>query len=79
MSFEQVLPLRNESRLADSAIADRLYGMSEGTIGELSSLLNRAAVRAIRTGEERITAKLLDPIEMDGTPSKRREEAYAIA
>jgi hypothetical protein len=52
--------------------------MSEGTIGELSSLLNRAAVRAIRTGEERITPKLLDDLQWTA-PSKRREEAYAIA
>jgi hypothetical protein len=78
MRFEQVLPLRQESRLSDSAIANRLFGMSEGTIGELSSLLNRAAVRAIRTGEERVTPTLLDGLQWTA-PSKRREEAYAIA
>jgi hypothetical protein len=63
-----------KSRLTDSAIVNRLFGMSEGTIGELSSLLNGAAVRAIRTGEERITPKLLDQLEWT-VPSKRREEA----
>jgi hypothetical protein len=36
--------------------------MGEGVIGELSSALTEAAVRAIRTGEERITIKLLDSI-----------------
>lgn len=78
MSFEQVLPLRKESHLVDSAIANRLFGMSEGTIGELSPLVNRAAVRAIRTGAERITLKLLEDLKWTA-PSKRREEAYAIA
>ena len=78
MSFEQVLPLRNESRLWDSAIANRLLGMSEGTIGDLSLLLNRAATKAIENGDERITPKLLDELEWTA-PSKRREEASAVA
>jgi Bacterial TniB protein len=77
MSFEQVRPLRNDSHLWDGPIANRLFGMSEGTIGELSTLVNRAAVQAIRTGEERITPKLLDELEWTA-PSKRREEGYAI-
>jgi hypothetical protein len=51
--------------------------MSEGTIGELSSLINRAAVQAILTGEERITPNLLD--ELEWTPASRpREEGYAV-
>lgn len=45
--------------------------MSEGTIGELSSLLTAAAVHAIRTGRERIDGELLS--EVDWTPPSERK------
>lgn len=77
MSFEQVLPLREESKLAEPEIANRLFGLSEGSIGELSSLINRAAAEAIRNGEERITPALLDKLDWIA-PSRRREVASAI-
>lgn len=59
LSFERRLPLREPSRLVTTA-NDKLLQMTEGAIGELSELLNIAAVAAIRSGQERIDRKLLD-------------------
>ncbi|SRR5579885_1832870 len=61
-SFERMLPLKRPSRLVETSLALKLLGMSEGVIGELSSALTEAAVKAVRTGEEQITARLLDSI-----------------
>ena len=45
-SFERVLPLRKPSRLWEQPLAARLLALSEGTIGELSSLLAAAVTRS---------------------------------
>lgn len=70
-SFERALSLREPSRLWEAPMAARLLAMSEGTIGELSSLLTKAAVHAIRTGQERIDSALLS--ELDWTPPSERK------
>ena len=54
-SFEQLLPLREPSVLHSSQLASQIHALAEGTIGEVSTLLNTAAEYAIRSGEERIT------------------------
>lgn len=61
-SFERMLPLRDRSGLTRSALATRILALSEGKLGEISSLLELAAIRAIRTGQERIDVKILDDI-----------------
>ena len=60
MSFEQVLPLRNPSMLHERVLAGKILAMSEGTIGELSSLLNLATIHAIRNAHEQITVEVLN-------------------
>ncbi|MFG0232931.1 TniB family NTP-binding protein [Achromobacter sp. 413638] len=59
-SFERVLPLRESSHLSTPPLADRILDMSSGTIGEMSTLLNMAAIHAIKVGEERITVSMLE-------------------
>lgn len=74
-SFERMLPLRKPSSLTGPALAERIYSLSEGTIGEISAVITTAAVTAIRSGEERINGKILDRIvdQMDYvSPSARR-------
>lgn len=71
-SFEKVLALEKVSNLAETAMAIKILSMSEGTIGELSTLLTRAAIHAIRTGTEHITPKVLDGCGYSG-PSVRRK------
>jgi hypothetical protein len=70
-SFETVLPLRNVSNLNEEEIATKLLSMSEGLIGELSTILNEAAELAIRTKRERIDLDLLKKLRWQ-QPSNRK-------
>ena len=56
------------------ALGKRLFELSEGTIGALSSLLNRTAAVAIRKGRERIDSESLKETEWV-RPSERRQRA----
>jgi hypothetical protein len=58
-SFERVIPLKNPSQLVNPELASVVLDLSGGTIGEISTLLNTAAIHAINTGEERITPDVL--------------------
>ncbi len=60
MSFEQILPLRKVSNLHSKVMATKILAICEGTIGELSELLNSAAIAAIRSGSEQITPEILN-------------------
>lgn len=72
-TFERAIPLRLLSNLVDGALADKIYSMSEGYIGEISRLLVAAAVEAIETRQEHIDKKILDRIGWTA-PSERRKE-----
>lgn len=73
-SFERMLPLKQAAHLTGEDLAFKLLSMSEGTIGELSALLTRAAVSAIEKRTETITPKLLDGIGWI-RPSERKWKA----
>lgn len=77
MSFESILPLRNPSGLHDPMLAGKTLAMCEGTIGELSSLLNIAAIYAIRNGHEEITADILNACGYV-SPSDRTQQAARV-
>jgi len=74
LSFERVLPLKKPSDLHDPLLAAKILSMSEGTIGELSALLNAAAVHAIGGGIEQITADVLNACDYV-SPSDRTKQA----
>jgi type II secretory pathway predicted ATPase ExeA len=76
-SFEQVLPLREPSRLADKHLARKLLALSEGSLGELSALLTNAAVYAVQSGAERIDQKVLAAVDWV-PPSERRRRAESL-
>lgn len=48
MSFEQLIPLNKPSNLTTPDLAETILRLSNGTIGEVSTLLNQAAIHAIR-------------------------------
>lgn len=73
-SFERMLPLRKPSNLVETSLALKLLSMSEGVIGELSSALTKAAVKAVKNGSECINTKLLDSIDWI-QPSDRKWKA----
>lgn len=61
-SYEQLLPLAEPSQLASRELAPKLYGMAGDTIGGTVKLLKAASANAIKTGVERITARVLDDL-----------------
>ena len=73
LSFEKVLPLKLPSNLHQDELARSLYSMSEGYIGELSALLNQAAVYAVHQKIEQITPKVLQDINWV-LPSRRKRQ-----
>jgi len=76
-SFEQVLPLREPSRLIEKPLARQLLTLSEGNLGELSVLLRAAAIYAVKSGTERIDARALAAIDWV-PPSERRRQAERL-
>lgn len=76
-SYERILPLKKPSNLNSNETALKLYTDSEGTIGELSAFLNKAATYAIRTGEERISLATLNACGYV-SPSARKTEIEGI-
>lgn len=73
-TLEAVLPLRKPSHLGDSAMVARILSASEGVLGEIIAVVVRAAVRAVDTGAEMISPRM---IEGSGfiRPSERRRVA----
>lgn len=70
-SIEQTLPLKKPSSLASKELAPEIQRLSEGQIGEIVSVVNEAAIMAIKTGSERITMKEIDACGFV-PPSQRR-------
>jgi hypothetical protein len=70
-SFEVALPLEHRSGLVEPALALKILSLSEGTIGEISALLCRAAIDA---ETEQITSASLDRCGYVA-PSERRRAA----
>lgn len=70
-SFERMLPLKKPSKLVEKNLALKVLSLSEGIIGEVSSLLSKAAVKAIETGGECISTKLIESLDWT-RPSERK-------
>ena len=60
MSFESVLPLKEASNLASPDMARVIFYKSKGNLGNVSRLLERCAVEAIRTKTEKINLKAIE-------------------
>lgn len=73
-SLEAALPLARGSDLSNEPLARRIFSLSEGLIGEIVTIVTKAAVAAIRSGKERITKAGID--ELGHVPiSQRRSSA----
>jgi hypothetical protein len=73
-TLEALLPLRLPSQLAGAALAEKILSAAEGILGEVVSIVTRAATRAVASGTESITAKLIDETGFI-SPSQRRRVA----
>ena len=73
-SLEAALPLAKGSDLSNEPLARQIFSLSEGLIGEIVTIVTKAAVAAIRSGSERITKAGID--ELHHVPvSQRRSRA----
>jgi len=73
-TLEAVLPLRLPSNLIGPDLSHKILATAEGILGEIVSIVTRAAVRAVSTGKESITADLIDQTGFIA-PSQRRRVA----
>jgi hypothetical protein len=71
-TLEALLPLRRPSSLAKPVIAQRILAAAEGILGEVMAIVKRAAVRAIATGTEAISVKVIEECGYR-SPSERRD------
>lgn len=58
-TLEKALPLRNRSCLSSPVLSTELIKLSNGILQTIVQLVTHAAAHAVETGEEQITAKLL--------------------
>jgi type II secretory pathway predicted ATPase ExeA len=72
-TLEASMPLKQPSNLSAPAMAQRLLSVSEGILGEVVTIVTRAAVAAVETGKERILPEMLD--EMGFMPPSERRHA----
>lgn len=73
-SFEMTLPLKKPSYLYSEPMSKIILAMSDGWLGEVSELLTKACILAIKSGDEKITKKLLDNMSWTN-PLDRRHSA----
>jgi hypothetical protein len=71
-SFQKILPLQKPSDLLDPDIRTFILSRSEGTIGEISSLLIQATCLTICSGKEYIDKKVLEQTEYRSPTERRR-------
>jgi hypothetical protein len=72
-TLEASMPLKQASNLSEPVMAQRLLSVSEGILGEVVTIVTRAAVVAIETGKESILPGMLD--EMGFMPPSERRHA----
>jgi hypothetical protein len=70
-SFGKLFPLRERSFLADERIAELVLSRTDRTIGEITALMETAAIRAIDTGVECLTYDVVAETNYQ-SPNERR-------
>jgi len=63
LSFESITPLKMESNLIENSLSAEILLMSDGLIGEISKILELAAIKAIENDSEKITKSILKTID----------------
>lgn len=78
LTIEQKLVLAgNHHGMIADELPDYLYARSTGHFASLMTLITRGCLRAMRTGEERLTTGLLDGVRNDAAAEKARAELAA--
>lgn len=71
VSFGKMFPLRERSYLADERTAELVLNRTDRSIGEITALLEAAAIRAIDEGEERLCYDVIAETAYQ-SPNERR-------
>lgn len=71
-TLEAVLPLRQASNLSEPVLANRILATTEGVLGEIVTLVTRAAVLAVSSGTESISVDILDQVGFISPSARRR-------
>jgi hypothetical protein len=71
-SFAVSFPLRRPSNIHQMDVARYILTRTEGTIGEISILLTRAAIAGIESGEEALNARTLTLADYESPTERRR-------
>ena len=71
-TLEALLPLRKPSGLAQPALAGKIFALSEGVLGEIVSIVTRAAAVAVTSGAEAISPRLIGKTGFISPTGRRR-------
>ena len=74
-SYERLLPLPEPSNLADKEPLTALFNVSEGTVGRVVRVIQRATETAIETGKPRVDLALLEAASRLPYGGERRRAA----
>lgn len=69
-SIEQLLPLKEASNLGEEVMATYIYSKTNGTIGEINTLLRNSAILALRYGHERITREIIEETKFESSQTE---------
>ena len=73
-TLEALLPLRKPSGLVGPVLAGTIFTRSEGVLGEIVSIIIRAAVEAISSGAEAISPRMIERSGFTSPSDRRRVE-----
>jgi type II secretory pathway predicted ATPase ExeA len=73
MSFERLLPLKKPSLLINEQLSKKILELSEGTIGEISNIISKAAIDAIVSQKEKIDLEILKNLNYVKPSDRRRQ------
>lgn len=74
--LKQTIPLKGSADITEKSLSTKILQLSEGLIGEMVMLVEKATIRAIMTGTERITLREIQ--EADYTSPAARTEIFNI-
>lgn len=63
-SYEKTIPLKQKSNISDRGLAAKVLSLTDGTIGGITGILKKSAIKAIETGTERITLDIVKSLNV---------------
>jgi hypothetical protein len=69
-TYEALLPLKEPSNLGEPSMAHFIHSLTNGTIGEIITLIRLAAIQAVRSGIEKITVDTINAVNFESVAYK---------